>query len=567
VSELEKEYTLQLDGELGSGGSSQVYRAEHKVTGISRAVKRVRKSLNLQGEVDVMKRLQDCPHVVHVKDAFADDTYHYIVMELCFGLDLVDSLLEELHGRDAHPNVPHVAAVFREMVKAVAECHEKRVCHMDIKPENFVHVSAGDQADAVKILDFGLAVADVDTLRITRRTRLGCSRYLAPELFARGGADVALRPCDMYALGVSLYNLLTGRFPYAFTQTGRPMSWQPNLDIVPDPAARDLIGQLLSADAALRPNVKEVLQHKFLRAHEDVKVKPLLEPPVRSLFESSSRRNNNGVEARFLKAGDVLYYQGDPSPALYFVSEGSFKVLSCHGGHVLGTVGPGSVVGEVGALFHYPHHVTVVATEDSKVLELSCNIGQQVETPEERHAFRRLQELAAEKEVRYAMLDFLKSTELFQDANSDFINLLIKASSHRFFEEGSLLQTAEPGDDNKPPMLYIVQEGLLELQSPRSKHSVHIGPGELAGAMELIFEPELQPVSSGKLMAVKPTTALALSRSDFALILSNFVKERQAIASIAASQHSRLTADGSFGYERQHTHVHVKAPQNTRLDF
>jgi len=127
------EYRMELGRELGHGGYGQVFLAVHK-TGISRAVKRVKRSdreadAALQKEFEILQRLQGCRHIVKVIDGFVDDTYRYMVMEICFGLDLVDSIVEELsiddHGiPDIHPNIPHVAAVFREMVNAIAECHE-----------------------------------------------------------------------------------------------------------------------------------------------------------------------------------------------------------------------------------------------------------------------------------------------------------------------------------------------------------------------------------------------------------------------------------------------------------
>merc|ERR1712050_171374 len=106
-------------------------------------------------------------------------------------------------------------------VTAVSECHSKNVYHMDIKPENFIHVSTEslDGAPSVKLLDFGLAWVDVEHTRISHGTQLGCSKYLAPELFKKG-IDVAPEAVDMYALGVSLYNLFTGRFPYPFYRMG-----------------------------------------------------------------------------------------------------------------------------------------------------------------------------------------------------------------------------------------------------------------------------------------------------------------------------------------------------------
>ena len=126
-AKLAAKYTIQKS--LGKGGFGEVFLAVHKSTGISRAVKRVRRDNReaddaLQKELDVMLRLTEgCEHVVQVKDAFVDDEYRYLVLELCFGLDLVDSIIEELAGDDGdglsdgmleyHQNVPHVAAVFR----------------------------------------------------------------------------------------------------------------------------------------------------------------------------------------------------------------------------------------------------------------------------------------------------------------------------------------------------------------------------------------------------------------------------------------------------------------------
>ena len=137
--QFEMDYRLEQGRELGSGGYGHVYLAMHK-TGVSRAVKCVRlddeqADSALRKEFEVMRRLQDCPHVVRVIDGYVGDTHRYMVMELCYGLDLVDSLIEELSEgtsseTEMHPNIAHVSATFREMVTAVAECHENGVAHM-----------------------------------------------------------------------------------------------------------------------------------------------------------------------------------------------------------------------------------------------------------------------------------------------------------------------------------------------------------------------------------------------------------------------------------------------------
>ena len=73
--------------------------------------------------------------MLNVVAGFVDDEYRYIVLELCSGLDLVDSLIAELSLESGellmmHPNVPHVSAVFREMVRAVGQVHSQGIAHM-----------------------------------------------------------------------------------------------------------------------------------------------------------------------------------------------------------------------------------------------------------------------------------------------------------------------------------------------------------------------------------------------------------------------------------------------------
>ena len=239
--------------ELGAGGYGQVFLAVHKTTGVSRAVKRVKRDNEeadkaLQKELATMQRLlgcpqpqctvnptptshhclrfwsdltlpnRRCPHVVNVLGGFADDNHRYMVLELCFGLDLIDSIVEELSADPSssdqtpaqmHPNVSHVSAVFREMVTAVDEVHQKGVAHMDIKPENFIHVSTNGRqhhlhADDtvhealphVKLLDFGLAWNTAMQSSVEDGTALGCTQYLAPEMFGRHD-NVDPQACDI----------------------------------------------------------------------------------------------------------------------------------------------------------------------------------------------------------------------------------------------------------------------------------------------------------------------------------------------------------------------------------
>jgi len=545
------EYKIELGRELGCGGYGHVYLAVHKLSGVSRAVKRVRRASHdaeeaLKKELEVMQRLKDCPHVVRVIDSFVDDTYRYMVMELCYGLDLVDSIVEELSGGDSpsnmldfHPNLPHVAAVFREMVTAVAECHEKKVCHMDIKPENFIHMSteAVNGGARVKLLDFGLAWADVESARISTGTHLGCSKYLAPELFKKG-LGVEPEPCDMYALGVSLFNLLTGGFPFVFGRMGRPRT-RADLSRLRDSAARDLVESLLSNDPANRPTTQEVLQHEFLQVHRDAQVEPLSdfkERSVKSFFLDASPSTLSGQPcacavpaqcchrafARSINAGEVLFHEGDRSRAVYFITAGSFNVM--RKGSLIGTLGSDSVVGEMGALFDRPRGATVVAAENAEVFEFK-DFGEKLGSTQQRYALAGIQETALKGLQHDRTRDFLKKTTLFGEASEDLLNMIVAGSRHEFFSKG---QKVLEEDDDKM-CLYIVQDGLLEMRVADSKYVGFVGPGEIVGEMALVFGQRGRET----LQALKPTTALVLDRSEFALILNGFPKEREIIVAMA----------------------------------
>ncbi len=97
-----------------------------------------------------------------------------------------------------------------QVARALEAAHRQGVCHRDIKPSNIL-VTANDQA---LVIDFGLARRDSDPLLI--RGRLGSGPYMSPEQVRGQPADF---PCDIYSLGVTLYQLLTGHVPFRFPGT------------------------------------------------------------------------------------------------------------------------------------------------------------------------------------------------------------------------------------------------------------------------------------------------------------------------------------------------------------
>jgi len=421
---------------------------------------------------------------------------------------------------------------------------------MDIKPENFIHVSTEtvDDAPSVKLLDFGLAWVDVDAdgcSRVTPGTQLGCSKYLAPELF-KTGADIFPEAVDMYALGVSLFNIFTGRFPYPFYRMGRPRS-RPDLSFIPDEQARDLVEKLLSPHASQRWTTDQVLEHPFLKTHAQAQVTPLSEltaKSVKSFFleQSPAALRGSGcacacasycphkAKARTISAGEVLFSEGDNSRAVYFVSNGSFDVMK--NGKCIAKLESDSVVGEMGALFGRPRRSTIVAAEASEVFEFK-DFGEKLGSTQQRYALKGLQEIALKRHLADTTREFLRNATLFRDASDELLNTIVAGCDRAFFGQGDMVLEA----DVEKMALYIVQDGLLEIRRTDTSYVSFVSPGECVGEAALLFG---QRPSGEQIKALKATTVVVLDRCEFALILGDFPKEREIIMKSAEWRHAEM---------------------------
>ena len=200
---------------LGSGGMSNVYKATDRILERQVAVKILAEHLSdderfvarFRREARAVARLIH-PNIVQVYDSGVDDGRHYIVMEYVAGRSGAQMLQRQ------GPVDPEVAAeIGIEACAGLDYAHRRGIIHRDIKPGNLMitggPVGGGDLA--VKLTDFGIARA-IEQTRITQvGSVVGTAAYLSPEQ-VRG--DEATPATDVYALGVVLYQFLTGRLPY-----------------------------------------------------------------------------------------------------------------------------------------------------------------------------------------------------------------------------------------------------------------------------------------------------------------------------------------------------------------
>ncbi|MET1051449.1 MAG: Stk1 family PASTA domain-containing Ser/Thr kinase [Mycetocola sp.] len=166
-------------------------------------------------------RLAD-PHVVSVFDQGQDSDLAYLVMEYLPGITLRDLLRD--HGK-LSPR--QVVDIMDAVTSGLAAAHRAGIIHRDLKPENVLLADDG----RIKISDFGLArAASANTA--TGQSLLGTIAYLSPELVTRGVADAR---SDIYALGIMMYEMLTGEQPYKGEQPMQ-IAYQHANESVPRPS-------------------------------------------------------------------------------------------------------------------------------------------------------------------------------------------------------------------------------------------------------------------------------------------------------------------------------------------
>ena len=212
----------QIIRRIGEGGMGAVYEAKHAIIGKRVAVKVLLEKFLTKSDF-VARLLQEArlasaighEHIVDVTDfGTTDDGRAFVVMEFLEGESLAQLVM-----REAPLPVERALRIARQVASALQAAHAKGIVHRDIKPENIYLIQRGD-GDFIKVVDFGISKAvkstqgdDAPDYRLTHTgLLLGTPLYMSPEQ-ARGEEDLDHR-VDVWALGVLLYECLTGEVPF-----------------------------------------------------------------------------------------------------------------------------------------------------------------------------------------------------------------------------------------------------------------------------------------------------------------------------------------------------------------
>ncbi|MEZ4472627.1 MAG: serine/threonine-protein kinase [bacterium] len=254
---------------VGQGGMGIVYRAEDtRLAHRPCAVKLLmgtsmdpEEGARFERELAIISRLRSS-HVVQVLDTgTVDGSRRFIVMELLEGMPL-EALLKH------HGSLPpgRAIAIAKGVLAALADAHEHGVVHRDLKPANVFISRSRTGQEVAKVLDFGIAkdMRSTGTELTAASMLIGTPKYMAPEQFLKHGATPAT---DLYAVGLLLYQMLSGRPPFigedpvpdsiGVMPPEFRVGWlhvnQPPAPIAVDPALWQILMALLAKEPTHRP--------------------------------------------------------------------------------------------------------------------------------------------------------------------------------------------------------------------------------------------------------------------------------------------------------------------------
>ena len=253
---------------LGAGGMGTVYKAQHLAMEREVAIKVLNTHLvhdeaSRKRFVREMKATSaiESPYTVSVHDyGTTEQGEAFLVMEFLQGL----TLKQILRAEGALP-LDRLVEITRQVASALGSAHEREIIHRDIKPENIILLDTFDGGQWVKVLDFGIAQIGAEGQQTSSDqltaagTVLGTPSYMSPE---RARGEVFDHTSDLYALGVLMYVMATGKTPY---EASEPMGvlFKHITDPIPKlseksdaahpPWLDTLIGALMAKDARDRP--------------------------------------------------------------------------------------------------------------------------------------------------------------------------------------------------------------------------------------------------------------------------------------------------------------------------
>jgi serine/threonine-protein kinase len=259
----------QIIGILGAGGMGRVFKVRNSISDRVDAMKVLLPDLT--GEPDLADRFLreikvlaglEHPNIAGLRTAFRYENQLFMVMEYVEGVTLDQRL------REGPLTVEEGVRAIAQVLSALGYAHRRGVIHRDIKPANMMVTPAG----VVKLMDFGIAKGEGDRKLTMTGTTMGSLYYMSPEQI-RGTQSLDAR-ADLYSVGVSLYELVTGKRPFdgdsQFAIMSAHLEKTPVPPIVHDPRLPQLLNDLILVSVSREPENRFQSAEAFEKALSNV---------------------------------------------------------------------------------------------------------------------------------------------------------------------------------------------------------------------------------------------------------------------------------------------------------
>lgn len=298
---------------LGTGGLGEVYEVRHAISQRAEAMKILLPDQRTGAEIGERFRREiqmlgalSHPHIASLHNAFYHEGQLIMIMELVSGETLRSKAIRTVLS------VPQVLRYGRQILSALEYAHQRGVVHRDMKPSNIM-ITVEDE---VKLLDFGIAISDRSADLTAPGFVVGSISYMSPEQIS---GDKATVRSDIYAVGVTLYEVLTGKLPVSGTSNFAIMrahlTEQPLAPIELNPALPAALSIAILKALEKKPEDRFTSAHEFLATLdaasstglEDVYSMPTSLLPV----SSSSEQGAQGKVAQVPKSAAQEFPIGD----------------------------------------------------------------------------------------------------------------------------------------------------------------------------------------------------------------------------------------------------------------